>query len=105
MYPSVLKGLEDFYGLGADEVEEVFTVEVPHAYAVYGKEYMPELMTLARYFFSLDNVISYGRQGSFRYNHLVDRVMDAFGSVSSYIQSGESKKAFLKEADAKSDFF
>jgi len=105
MQESVLKGIEDFYGIAGDEVEAIFTTEVPYAYAVYKKGYEEDLATLSRYLFSLDNLISYGRQGSFRYNHLVDRVIDAFDPVSAFIQSGESKKAFLKEADSKSDFF
>ncbi len=105
LYESVLKGINDFYGVAREEVESVYSIEVPYAYAIYKKGYENDLTTLARYLFDFDNLISYGRQGSFRYNHLVDRVIDAFEAVLAFIQSGKSKKTFLKEADSKSDFF
>ncbi len=105
LYESVLEGINDFYGVSKEEVEAVYSIEVPYAYAIYKKGYEGDLTALARYFFDFDNLISYGRQGSFRYNHLVDRVIDAFEAVQTFIQSGESKKTFLKEADSKSDFF
>jgi len=105
LYESVLTGLNDFYSVSREEVEWIDTIEVPYAYAIYKKGYEENLTTLARYLFELENLISYGRQGSFRYNHLVDRVIDAFDAVETFILSGEPKKTFLKEADPKSDFF
>jgi len=104
-YPSVLRGLEDFYGLREQEIESSFTREAEHAYAIYEKGYERSLCSLARYLLRFDNLVSYGRQGSFRYNHLVDRVMDSFRPAFEFIRSHRTKREFLGDAAAKSDFF
>jgi protoporphyrinogen oxidase len=105
MYRLVLEGLRDFFGLHEKEVVCRRVAEVPHAYAVYQDGYTDQLQTLASHLFSMDNLVSYGRQGSFRYNHLVDRVIDSFDEVLQYIRAGKSKEAFLGAPDAKSAFF
>ena len=105
MYHSVLEGLGHFFGLREEEVDLHQDREVSHAYAVYRQGYCAELQTLASYLFSMDNLVSYGRQGSFRYNHLVDRVIDAFDEVFQYIQTEKSKEEYLGTPNAKSAFF
>ena len=105
MYRSVLEGLGHFFGLREDEIDRHLDREVPHAYAVYGKGYRDQLEQLASYLFTIDNLVSYGRQGSFRYNHLVDRVIDAFGEALAFIKAGKSKEEFLGAPSAKSAFF
>jgi|YNPNPStandDraft_1061719.scaffolds.fasta_scaffold27281_1 protoporphyrinogen oxidase len=105
MYESVLGGVAHFYRIRPEEVSLVAAIEIPHAYAIYEKGYERHLGTLARHLIRYDNLVSYGRQGSFRYNHLVDRVIDASGRVMEFLRSGTSKKAFLKDAHPKSEFF
>ena len=105
MYRSVLEGLGHFFGLREDEVVCQQAREVPYAYAIYREGYRDELQTLASYLFPIDNLISYGRQGSFRYNHLVDRVIDAFSETLQFIKTGKSKEEFLGTPSAKSPFF
>jgi protoporphyrinogen oxidase len=105
MYRSVLEGLGHFFGVREEEVDSHLEREVPHAYAVYRDGYCDQLQTLASYLFSMDNLVSYGRQGSFRYNHLVDRVIDAFSEVLQYIEAGRSKEEFMGAPSAKSAFF
>ena len=105
MFRSVLEGLGHFFGVREDEVERRQDREVPYAYAVYRNGYRDELQELASYLFSIDNLISYGRQGSFRYNHLVDRVIDAFSETLQFIKTGKGKEEFLGTPSAKSAFF
>jgi len=105
MYRSVLEGLGHFFGVREEEIERHLEREVPHAYAVYRDGYGDQLQTLASYLFSMDNLVSYGRQGSFRYNHLVDRVIDAFSEVLQFIKTGKNKEEFLGAPSAKSAFF
>ncbi len=105
MYKDTRQGVAHFYRIPEQAISLVATVEIPHAYAIYKIGYETCLATLAEYLLSYDHLISYGRQGSFRYNHLVDRVIDAAATVVSYIRSGGSKRAFLKQVHPKSDFF
>ena len=105
-FRAVKEGVCDFYGLAPGEVHFLFSRKVPYSYAVYRKGYQEHLATLAAALFPLNNVVSYGRQGSFRYNHLVDRIIDASDSVMDYIADRrEGKGRFLNEPSAKSDFF
>lgn len=102
---SVLKGLSAFYGLSAGQLHFVCSRRVPHSYAIYRSGYNRPLKQMAASLFPLSNFISYGRQGSFRYNHLVDRIIDASERVMDYICEETDKESFMKEPSAKSDFF
>ena len=102
---SVLKGVSDFYGLPAEQLHFLRSLRVPHSYAVYRTGYKRHLEQIAASLFSLNNFISYGRQGSFRYNHLADRIIDASDRIMAYLLEGSDKKSFMKEPNAKSDFF
>lgn len=105
MYRKVLDGLHHFFGVEEKEVSRTVDQEVSHAYAIYRNGYEAELGALAAHLFRYDHLVSYGRQGSFRYNHLVDRVIDAADAVLRYLEAGGGKAAFLGKPDAKSDFF
>jgi protoporphyrinogen oxidase len=96
----------EFYRLPPEKVGFLFSRRVPHAYAVYREGYRSHLGALASAIFPLDNFLSYGRQGSFRYNHLVDRIIDASNSVAGYLSDpAKGKRGFLGEPNPKSDFF
>jgi protoporphyrinogen oxidase len=106
VFSKVREGICEFYGLPPAGVRFLFSRRVPFAYAVYKTGYRQHLGTLASALFCLDNFISYGRQGSFRYNHLVDRIIDAAESALQYLDhADQGKRAVLKEPDAKSDYF
>lgn len=95
-----------FYGLAREEVRFLFSRRVRHAYAVYREGYRDALTALSAALLPWDNVVSYGRQGSFRYNHLVDRIIDASEAVTAYLADpGEGKGRHLGAPDPKSDFF
>jgi protoporphyrinogen oxidase len=101
----VADGLKAFYGLSESEIVDVWSRKVPYAYSVYEIGYLETLRRLAGCLFGVDNLISFGRQGSFRYNHMTNRVMDACSSVHRFLKSGRTKKEFLNRPDPKSDFF
>ncbi|MEW6443440.1 MAG: FAD-dependent oxidoreductase [bacterium] len=102
----VLGGVCRFYRVPRERLRFLFSRRVPHAYAVYRLGYRGPLQRMAAALFRIDNFISYGRQGSFRYNHLVDRIIDASEAVVEYVgRSSGRKRDFLGEPRAKSDFF
>ena len=105
MVSQVLAGLKDFYKLSESEILEVWSKKIPFAYSVYEIGYFEKLQKLAEFIFGIDNLISFGRQGSFRYNHMTNRVMDACNSVHRFLLSGQTKQEFLSQADPKADFF
>ncbi len=95
-----------FYGLPPATVRFLFSRRVPYAYAVYRQGYREPLGALAAALFPWDNLLSYGRQGSFRYNHLVDRIIDASETVAGYLADpGGGKRGVLGAPDPKTDFF
>jgi protoporphyrinogen oxidase len=105
-FARVRDGLCRFYGLAPDQVRFLFSRRVPFSYAVYRSGYRQHLTELAAALFPLDNFVSYGRQGSFRYNHLVDRIVDAAdGVVQCLAEPGGGKKRLLQQPDAKSEYF
>jgi protoporphyrinogen oxidase len=102
----VVDSVSSFYRLPPEKVGFLFSRRVPHAYAAYREGYRAHLGDLAASLFSLDNFVSYGRQGSFRYNHLVDRIIDASDSVVQYLSDPKDGKAgVLGEPGPKTDFF
>ncbi len=102
----VMESVCAFYRLPPDKVRFLFSRRVPHSYAAYREGYREHLKALADAVFPWDNFLSYGRQGSFRYNHLVDRIIDASESVAGYLADpGKGKSGFLGVPDPKSDFF
>jgi len=105
VFQNVKKGVCEFYLLRPEQVELLFSRRVPYAYAVYRKGYEKHLSRIASALFSFDNFVSYGRQGSYRYNYLVDRIIDASEAVMQYVTANEGKAKTLREPRAKSDFF
>jgi len=103
---AVKEPLCSFYGLPRDQVRFLFARRVRHAYAVYREGYRDALTALSAALLPWDNFVSYGRQGSFRYNHLVDRIIDASDAVMGYLADpGEGKGSHLGSPSPKSDFF
>jgi len=87
-------------------VRFLFSRRVPFSYAVYRVGYTQHLAALAAGLHGVDNFVSYGRQGSFRYNHLVDRIVDAAESVLQFLsEPAGGKQGFRKGPDCKADFF
>ena len=103
---TVLAGICEFYKLPRESVHFLFSRKVPYAYAVYRVGYEESLRQIAAALFPIDNFVSYGRQGSYRYNHLVDRIMDASLSVLEYLRhENGSKNHWVGEPCPKADFF
>jgi len=96
--------LLDCYHLNADELEASFTFDAPDAYAVYGLNYRKHLQIVAEFLYGIDNLISFGRAGLFRYNALTDRIIDAGKGMLEYIDANSSKAAFLNGVRPKGDF-
>jgi protoporphyrinogen oxidase len=101
----IIKGLNDFFGIKRQEISKSWSIKLPYAYAIYKKGYREILKDYARLLFRINNLISFGRQGSFRYNFLADRVMEAADAVTDFILAKEEKKNYLKMPMPKSIFF
>jgi len=64
----IIKGLCDFFGIKRQEISKSWSIKLPYAYDIYKKDYREILYAYARFLFRINNLISFGRQGSFRYN-------------------------------------
>lgn len=105
VYSQVMTGLRDFYNISEKDVLDMWSKKVPFAYSIYEIGYKEQLKALAEYLINLNNLVSFGRQGSFRYNHMTNRVMDSCSILYKFLESGKTKKEFLTAPDPKSDFF
>jgi len=101
----IIGGLSDFFRLAEGDILKNWSVKIPHAYAIYKQGYDLILKNYAHTLFQIENLVSFGRQGSFRYNFLVDRVMEAADEVAGFITSEKAKKEYLLRPEAKSIFF
>jgi len=75
VFSKVMEGLRDFYRISDADVLDMWSKKVPFAYSIYKLEYRERLLRLAECLFVIDNFISFGRQGSFRYNHMTNSIM------------------------------
>lgn len=69
VFSKAMEGLRDFYRISDADVLDMWSKKVPFAYSIYELEYRERLLRLAECLFGIDNFISFGRQGYFRYNH------------------------------------
>jgi protoporphyrinogen oxidase len=105
IFAEVMEGLRDFYRIRDEDVIEMWVKKVPYAYSIYEIGYREKLQELAAYLMGIGNLISFGRQGTFRYNHMTNRVMDSCQVLMQFFESGKNKKDFLGSPDPKADFF
>ena len=105
LYLRVMEGLKEFYNISDADVLDMWSKKIPYAYSIYEIGYRERLGRLARYLINIDNLISFGRQGSFRYNHMTNRVMDSCEIVYKFIKSGLTKREYLGSPEPKSDFY
>jgi protoporphyrinogen oxidase len=105
LYSRVLVGLKDFYNITETDIEDMWSKKVPYAYSIYELGYKEKLKKLAQYLFEIENLISFGRQGSFRYNHMTNRIMDACNTLHNFLTQEKSKKDLMISPDPKSSFF
>ncbi|GAX60428.1 protoporphyrinogen oxidase [Candidatus Scalindua japonica] len=105
LYSRVMEGLKDFYSISDEDVLDMWSMRVPYSYSIYNLGYKEVLLKMVEYLFEIDSLISFGRQGSFKYNHMTNRVMDSCNSLQKFLKSGSAKKNFLTSPDCKSDFF
>ena len=101
----VMEGLRDFYQIRDEDVQDMWVRKVPYAYSIYEIGYREKLQELAAYLLGIENLISFGRQGTFRYNHMTNRVMDSCQVLMKFFESGKNKKDYLGNPDPKADFF
>lgn len=105
LYSRVLLGLKDFYNITEADIVDMWSKKVPYAYSIYELDYKEKLKTLAQYLFEIENLISFGRQGSFRYNHMTNRIMDACNILHNFMKQEKPKRDFMISPDPKSSFF
>ena len=76
----------------ASEVKDSFVVDIPQAYPVYRKGGEIHRQKLLDTISSMDNLLTTGRQGMFRYHAMTNEVMGMADSVSLFLEGSRSKK-------------
>ncbi len=71
------------------QVIDSFTKKIPFAYPVYDLKYRDHLQPVVDFVNGLDNLISTGRQGNFRYNNM-DQSIEMGRKVGSELATGEA---------------
>ena len=75
----------------ADEVLSGFVVPMPKAYPVYHKGVEQDLGRLLNRASRIENLVTCGRQGLFRYHSMTNEVMETADSVVEFLQGGRDK--------------
>jgi len=79
--------------LGAtDKVKDSFVVDMPRAYPVYRKGMEVHRQKLLDVISAMDNLLTTGRQGLFRYHAMTNEVMGMADSTASFLQGSRRKE-------------
>lgn len=78
-----------------DSLIDAFVIDEPNAYPVYHLGYQKELSRLLEYVFKIDNFVTFGRQGVFRYNNM-DHSMK-MGMIAAAVLEGKTAKDAVLE--------
>jgi len=100
----VQQQLSSFYHLYPEEFTTSLSLNAPFAYAIYETGYLEHLKGVAAFLYGMDNLVSFGRSGLFRYNFLTDRIIDASEAVLAFIHSEQGKSEWLGGINPKGDF-
>jgi protoporphyrinogen oxidase len=76
-----------------DEVKDAFIVEMPNAYPIYNKGFEIDRQKLLDIIGSLDNIITCGRQGLFRYHAMTNEIMKIADRVVGFIEGNCDKRS------------
>jgi protoporphyrinogen oxidase len=76
----------------ASDVKDSFVVDMPHAYPVYRKGAEIHLQKLLDAISSMNNLLTTGRQGMFRYHAMTNEVMGMAESISQFLEGTRSKE-------------
>jgi protoporphyrinogen oxidase len=101
----LISEIGDFYFLNSSDFLEHFSIKVPHSYPIYELGYIGQVLKAAKLVYGFDNLFSIGRQGLFRYDYMMNHVMDSADYLAKFLQTGKTKKEFLREPVAKALFF
>lgn len=74
------------------DVEDSFVVDMPHAYPVYRKGAEIHRQKLLEVIASMDNLLTTGRHGLFRYHAMTNEVMGMADSVARFLQGTRRKQ-------------
>lgn len=75
------------------EVIDAFIVEMPSAYPIYNKGFEIERQKLLDVISRLDNIITCGRQGLFRYHAMTNEIMKMADKVVEFIEGNSDKRS------------
>lgn len=76
----------------AEVVRDAFVMEVPNAYPIYQKGFETERQKLTELVSGMNNLITCGRQGLFRYHAMTNEVMEMADRVVEFLDGNRDKR-------------
>lgn len=76
-----------------DVVKDAFIVEMPNAYPIYNKGFEVERQKLLDIVNGLDNLLTCGRQGLFRYHAMTNEIMEMADRVTGFLEGNRDKRS------------
>ena len=76
----------------AEFVRDAFVMEVPNAYPIYQKGFETERQKLTDLVDGMNNLITCGRQGLFRYHAMTNEVMEMADRVVEFLEGSRNKR-------------
>ena len=83
----IIDGLEEVGLVKKDEIVDYFVHKEPHAYPIYHLSYKENLKVVMAYIKRIENLLSIGRQGLFRYNNMDESIEIGFETAKSIISN------------------
>ena len=93
----VARCLEDLISMkvlkSMDVVKDSFIVDMPHAYPIYEKGFEIECQKLIDNISGLGNLLTFGRQGLFRYHAMTNEIMEMADRVADFLEGTRDKRS------------
>jgi protoporphyrinogen oxidase len=97
IFQRCIKDLEDLKLIKRDQVAGYFIESTEHAYPIYTIDYAEKIKILYKFIANIENFISIGRQGLYRYNNM-DHSIKMGILTAGHILHGYSKEKVLETA-------
>ncbi|MBF0275866.1 MAG: FAD-dependent oxidoreductase [Nitrospinae bacterium] len=94
IFKKCLEGIENIGLFKKEDVIDYFVLNVKHCYPIYTLDYAEKVETLVKYINTLDNAISIGRQGLYRYNNMDHSIKMGFMTAEHFLNGLPKQEIF-----------
>jgi len=94
IFDKCMEGIHELGLFWKEEVIDYFVVNVKHCYPIYTLDYSEKVKKLVHYIAELENAISIGRQGLYRYNNMDHSIKMGFMTAEHFLNGSPKQDIF-----------